>query len=68
MLGTDPDDTGTEVTIQAHVPSSEIQRYAIDLRSMTAGTGGFEVSHRDYQPVPESELDRVVAEASASKG
>ena len=68
VLGTDPDDTGTEVTIQAHVPSSEIQRYAIDLRSMTAGTGGFEVSHRDYQPVPESELDRVVAEASASKG
>jgi elongation factor G len=66
VLGTDHDDTGTDVTIEAHVPTSEIQRFAIDLRSMTAGTGGFEVAHHDYQPVPEAELDRVVASASRS--
>ena len=65
VLGTDHDDTGTEVTIQVHVPTSEIQRYAIDLRSMTAGTGSFEVTHYDYQPVPDTELDQVVKEAAA---
>ena len=66
VMGTDHDDTGTEVTIEAHVPTSEIQRYAIDLRSMTAGTGSFELAHHDYQPVPNTELGRVVSEASAS--
>ena len=66
VLGTEHDDTGTGVTISALVPTSEIQRYAIDLRSMTAGTGGFDVAHHDYQPVPETELGRVVKEASAS--
>ena len=66
VLGTDPDATGTEVTIHAHVPTSEIRRYAIDLRSMTAGTGSFDVAHHDYHPVPDAELDKVVAEAAAS--
>ncbi|MFA9564898.1 MAG: elongation factor G, partial [Acidimicrobiales bacterium] len=66
VLGTEHDDTGTGVTIRALVPTSEIQRYAIDLRSMTAGTGGFDVAHHDYRPVPETELGRVVKEASAS--
>ena len=66
VIGTDHGDTGASVSIQAHVPTSEITRYAIDLRSMTAGTGSFEITHYDYQPVPDGELDRVVAEASVS--
>jgi elongation factor G len=41
-----------EVEIVASVPTSEILRYAIDLRSMTHGRGRFEVAHSHYDPVP----------------
>ena len=64
VMGTIPDVAGDAVTIQAHVPTSEIQRYAIDLRSMTGGTGTFEATHHDYQPLPEAMVSRVM-EASA---
>jgi elongation factor G len=65
ILGSEPDvDDGT-VSILAHVPSAEIQRYAIDLRSMTGGTGAFEVTHHGYQPLPETMVERVVAASVA---
>jgi len=41
-----------EVEIVASVPTSEILRYAIDLRSMTHGRGRFETTHSHYDPVP----------------
>ncbi len=50
-----------EVEISAHVPTSEILRYAIDLRSMTGGRGRFTVSHSHYDPVPGHLTDKIVA-------
>ena len=41
-----------EVEVVAMVPTSEILRYAIDLRSMTHGRGRFSVTHSHYDPVP----------------
>ena len=41
-----------EVEIVASVPTSEIMRYAIDLRSMTGGRGRFSMKHSHYDPVP----------------
>jgi elongation factor G len=35
------------------VPTSEILRYAIDLRSMTGGRGRFEAEHDHYDPAPQ---------------
>jgi len=64
VLGSVPDLTGDGVTIEAHVPASEVQRYAIELRSMSAGTGTFEVAHHDYRPLPEAMLDRITGTAS----
>ena len=52
VQGTGAGDTNQSVSFHAHVPTSEIQRYAIDLRSMTGGTGRFEASHIGYQPMP----------------
>jgi len=52
VQGTEPGDTNEMTTIRATVPTSEILRYAVDLRSMTAGTGTFEAEHYDYQPLP----------------
>ena len=52
-----------EVEIVALVPTSEVLRYAIDLRSVTAGRGRFTMRHSHYDPVP-SQLAAKVAVAS----
>ena len=49
-----------EQTITAQVPTSEILRYAIDLRSITGGRGRFTVAHDHYDPLPAHLVDKVV--------
>jgi elongation factor G len=58
---------GGEVEIVAHVPTSEVLRYAIDLRSMTGGRGRFSTSHSHYDPVPGHLSDKIVAAAKEAK-
>jgi elongation factor G len=60
VLGTDTD--GGSTTIHAHVPTSEITRYAIDLRSMTGGLGNFEVEHHGYQLLDADRVERLPAD------
>ncbi|ABD10738.1 translation elongation factor 2 (EF-2/EF-G) [Frankia casuarinae] len=38
--------------IHAEVPASEMIRYAIELRSLSHGTGSFTRNHRGYEPMP----------------
>ena len=52
---------GGEVEIVANVPSSELLRYAIDLRSMTGGRGRFSTRHSHYDPVPSHLVDKIVS-------
>ena len=54
-----------EVEITALVPTSEVLRYAIDLRSITGGRGRFTLKHSHYDPVP-SHLVNKLAAARAS--
>ncbi|MGZ7019126.1 MAG: elongation factor G, partial [Acidimicrobiia bacterium] len=54
-----------EVEVVAMVPTSEILRYAIDLRSMTHGRGTFSATHSHYDPVPAHVADRITAAATA---
>ena len=56
-----------EVEIVAFVPTSEILRYAIDLRSMTQGRGRFTVKHSHYDPVPPHLADKIGAAETAAK-
>lgn len=58
VLGMDTDG-GTRV-IEAQVPMSEIQRYAVDLRSMTSGRGTFEVEFDHYEEMPHNEAQRMI--------
>jgi elongation factor G len=58
---------GGEVEIVAHVPTSEVLRYAIDLRSMTGGRGRFTREHSHYDPVPAHLTDKIVAAAKEAK-
>ncbi|MGI9033366.1 MAG: elongation factor G [Acidimicrobiales bacterium] len=48
-----------EQMITALVPTSEVMRYAIDLRSMTGGRGRFSVRHDHYDLLPAHLVDKV---------
>jgi elongation factor G len=52
------------VEITAMVPAGEIQRYAVDLRSMTGGRGSFEAVHDHYDVLPQHLTSKLVAERS----
>jgi elongation factor G len=55
-----------EQMITALVPTSEVLRYAIDLRSLTGGRGRFAVRHDHYDLLPPHLVDRV-AKAKAEE-
>jgi elongation factor G len=63
VLGTEPV-PGARTLVKAEIPELEITRYAIDLRSMSQGTGSFTRSYLRYEPLPPHLAEKVV---SASK-
>ncbi|AHC15469.1 Translation elongation factor G-related protein [Salinispira pacifica] len=56
---------GGIMEIVAEVPQGELMRYSIDLRSITSGTGGFELEFSHYEPVAGKIADNIIAEARA---
>lgn len=52
--------------ITALVPTSEILRYAIDLRSISHGWGRFESTHDHYEELPSHLADKVAASKAAN--
>jgi len=52
---------GGRTLVKAEVPELEITRYAIDLRSMSHGTGSFTRSYLRYEPLPSHLADKLVA-------
>jgi len=63
VLGTEPV-PGGRTLVKAEIPQLEITRYAIDLRSMSQGTGSFTRTYLRYEPLPSHLAEKVV---SASK-
>jgi elongation factor G len=61
ILGMDTD--GHLRVVTAEVPLAEMQRYAVDLRSMTGGRGLFEMHFTRYEEMPHSEAQRVIEAA-----
>jgi elongation factor G len=62
VLGTEPV-PGGRTLVKAEIPELEITRYAIDLRSMSHGTGSFTRSYLRYEPLPSHLADKVAAES-----
>ncbi|HXW32819.1 MAG TPA: elongation factor G [Acidimicrobiales bacterium] len=54
------DTVGGYQVITAIVPTAEIQRYAVDLRSLTGGRGHFRAEHDHYDVVPQNLVDKLV--------
>ena len=58
--------TGTESIgnerslVRAEVPETELVRYAVDLRSLTGGTGRFTRGYLRHDPMPEQEARRTL--------
>ncbi|MFD0686345.1 elongation factor G-like protein EF-G2 [Actinomadura fibrosa] len=52
---------GGRTMIKAEVPQLEIIRYAIDLRSMSQGTGTFDRGFLRYEPLPSHLAEKVAA-------
>jgi elongation factor G len=49
-------------TIKAHVPLSEMFRYATDLRSMTGGRGSYTMKFSCYEEVPAKIAQTIIAQ------
>ncbi len=49
--------------ITAQVPLAEMQRYAIDLRSITQGRGFYTMKLSHYEPVPSHIAEGIIAQA-----
>ena len=62
ILGQNPLGGGIE-EIRCQAPQSEILKYAIDLRSITSGTGSFESSFDHYDPISGKIADEVIKSA-----
>ena len=58
VQGTETGQDGESI-ITALVPTSEILRYAIDLRSTTGGRGTFHAEHDHYDPLPQNLWDQI---------
>jgi elongation factor G len=58
---------GGIVEVDAQAPQAELLRYAIDLRSMTSGTGSFEVDFDHYAPITGKIAEDVIKAAAAFK-
>ncbi|MFW6249750.1 MAG: elongation factor G [Alkalispirochaetaceae bacterium] len=56
---------GGIVEIDALVPQAELLKYSIDLRSITSGTGGFEMEFHHYDPISGKIAEDVIKEAEA---
>jgi len=66
IMGMDPLSRSIQ-KIRAQVPHGEMQRYAIDLRSMTQGRGTFSTKFSHYEEVPGQIAEKIIAESRKDK-
>jgi len=62
VLGMDSE--GGLRVVSAEVPMAEMQRYSIDLRSITSGRGSFEMELDHYEEAPPQEAQKVITAAT----
>ncbi|WP_399137225.1 elongation factor G-like protein EF-G2 [Streptomyces sp. NBUA17] len=65
VLGTEQADGGRTL-IRAEVPEIEIDRYAVDLRSLSHGTARFDRRYARHEPMPAQVADRLREELRAA--
>ena len=58
---------GNKQVIKAQVPMAEMFKYAIDLRSITAGRGSFTMEFSHYEEVPAAISQQVIEKAKQER-
>ncbi len=61
------EEKGHVVSVRAEVPMAELRNYAIELKSMTSGTGSFELEFDHYEELHGKLADDVIAEYQKQK-
>ncbi|MGQ0623972.1 MAG: elongation factor G-like protein EF-G2 [Sporichthyaceae bacterium] len=64
VLGSEPVGSGGRTLIRAEVPAIEILRYAVDLRSLSHGTGTFTRHYARHEPMPSHVAAKVTGAAA----
>jgi elongation factor G len=62
VVGTESVSADEQIVV-ALVPTSEVMRYATDLRSLTGGRGRFAIRHDRYEPVAPQFVDKILKAA-----
>jgi elongation factor G len=65
VIGTEPVGSGRTL-VKAEIPELEILRYAVDLRSLSHGTGSFSRSYLRHEPLPSHLAEKVAKDAAAN--
>jgi elongation factor G len=63
VIGTEPIGSGRTL-VKAEIPELEIIRYAIDLRSLSHGTGSFSRTYLRHEPLPSHLAEKVVKDSA----
>jgi len=58
VMGMSQSDEGQ--VIEAEAPESEVQKYIIDLKAMTQGSGIFQREFSRYEEVPQHLIDGII--------
>ena len=58
---------GHLTSVKAEVPMAELRSYAIDLKSMTQGSGSFELEFDHYETLNGKLAEDVIAEAKRER-
>ena len=61
------EEKGHVVAVRAEVPMAELRNYAIELKSMTSGTGSYELEFDHYETLNGKLADDVIQEAKKDK-
>jgi elongation factor G len=66
VMGIEPGQNGQ--VIVALTPLAEVQRYMLDLNSMTAGRGTFTMEQSHYEEVPPNLTEKIISKVKEEKG
>lgn len=61
------DSVNGKAVVKAYVPANEIQKYCIELRSLSSGRGKFTTVFDHYEQAPMNVAQKIIAESDAAK-